>query len=397
MLVKKVNSMTVIERQWVTTLNAHPILSSMDVILSSSDTAQPISDARAINARVPLKVAEEMALIRAAADLTRELSTANPAIYWADFLVSAVIGYGALFLCVTTGLPWVFALSAVIAMLALYRASSFIHELTHMKSTSVPGFRVGWNMLVGIPMMIPSFLYEGTHNQHHNKTRYGTADDPEYLPLALMKPYTLLLFLIVAMLAPIGFLIRYAVLAPLSLAIPPLRRHVVAAYSTLAINPGYRRRPPEGSFKRDWIIMETATSIWAIALLASIWFGFVPLRVFLIFLGLISGAMLINQVRTLVAHLWENDGDVMSITAQYLDSVNVPPPSTLPALWAPVGLRYHAIHHLLPSVPYHALGKAHRRLVAAMPAESAYHRGNYNGLSGLVAKLVRGTLSANDR
>ncbi len=364
----------------------------MDALLSANTPAQTQFDVQDTNARKPAKVAEEMALIRAAADLTRELSTASPAIYWSDFLASTAIGYAALFLTVTTASTAIMIAAALVAMLALYRASSFIHELTHMKSTAVPGFRIAWNVLIGIPMMIPSFLYEGTHNQHHNKTRYGTKDDPEYLPLALMKPYTLALFLLVAALAPIGFLIRYALLAPLSLIIPPLRRHVVAAYSTLAINPAYRRRAPEGMFRRDWIIMETATSIWAIGLLASVWFGLVPLRVFLIFLGLVSGAMLINQVRTLVAHLWENDGEVMSITAQYLDSVNVPPPATLPALWAPVGLRYHAIHHLLPSVPYHALGEAHRRLVAIMPESSAYHRGNYNGLPGLIDKLVRGTM-----
>ena len=347
--------------------------------------------------KLSAKNAEEMAMIRAAAELTRELGKASPTIYWTDFLGSAMIGYAALFLTISTSSSWVFVVGAIVAMLALYRASSFIHELTHMKSSAVPGFRVAWNILIGIPMMIPSFLYEGTHNQHHNKTRYGTADDPEYLPLALMKPYTLALFLLVAMLAPIGFLIRYAVLAPLSLVIPPLRAHVVAAYSTLAINPAYRRRAPEGAFKRDWIVMETATSIWAVGLLASVWFGLLPLRGFLIFLGLVSGAMLINQVRTLVAHLWENDGEVMSITAQYLDSVNVPPPATLPALWAPVGLRYHALHHLIPSVPYHALGEAHRRLVTAMPVGSAYHGGNYVGLPGLIGKLVRGTLSPANR
>jgi fatty acid desaturase len=369
-----------------------PYMVYMDLIVSPAAATTSHRKTDSDNVSAPAKKAEEMAMIRAAAELTRELGKANPTIYWSDFLASAFLGYAALFLTITTSSTVLMIASALVAMLALYRASSFIHELTHMKASDVPGFRIAWNVLIGIPMMIPSFLYEGTHNQHHNKTRYGTVDDPEYLPLALMKPYTLALFVLVAVLAPIGFLIRYAVLAPLSLVIPPLRAQVVAAYSTLAINPAYRRRPPEGKFHRDWIIMESATSIWAIGLLTSVWFGYVPLRGFLIFLGLVSGAMLINQIRTLVAHLWENDGEVMSITAQYLDSVNVPPPATLPALWAPVGLRYHALHHLIPSVPYHALGEAHRRLVAIMPTDSAYHGGNYAGLPGLIGKLVRGTM-----
>jgi fatty acid desaturase len=53
-------------------------------------------------------------------------------------------------------------------------------------------------------------------------------------------------------------------------------------------------------------------------------------------------------------------------------------------------LRYHAIHHLLPGLPYHALGEAHRRLIAAMP-DGTYARANYKGLAGLAIKLIRGT------
>jgi fatty acid desaturase len=100
----------------------------------------------------------------------------------------------------------------------------------------------------------------------------------------------------------------------------------------------------------------------------------------------------INQVRTLVAHLWENEGEAMSVTAQYLDSVNVPPPALLPALWAPVGLRYHALHHLLPSVPYHNLGIAHRRLTEMVEKDSPYHKASYKGLPGLVGQLARSTM-----
>ena len=136
--------------------------------------------------------------------------------------------------------------AGLVAVLALYRAGSFIHELTHIKPRAVPGFRLVWNLIIGVPLLVPSFMYEGVHNQHHAKTYYGTADDPEYLPLALMHPWTLPLFLIAAVLAPIGMLIRFGLLAPLSLLSPRLRENVVARYSGLQINPRFRRKRARG-------------------------------------------------------------------------------------------------------------------------------------------------------
>jgi fatty acid desaturase len=337
-------------------------------------------------------IPDDAAMLRAAVELSRDISTPRALIYWSDLLASALIGYGAAAVMLVASQPPIVIGAALVAILALYRAGAFIHELTHVRDGALPGFRLGWNLVVGIPLLVPSFLYEGVHTLHHARTRYGTADDPEYLPLAHMKPWSLPLFVLVAALAPLGALLRFGVLTPLGLVVPGLRARIVARYSALSINPDFRRRAPAGTLKRQWFWQEAGASLWAIALIAS------PLligpKLLASYAVVLSGIAVINQLRTLVAHLWENDGGAISVTAQYLDSVNVPPPALLAPLWAPVGLRYHALHHLLPSMPYHALGEAHRRLSAALGTDSPYARANHGGLAGLVMRLARSTMRA---
>lgn len=335
------------------------------------------------------EIPDDKDMLRAAAELTRDISTARPEIYWPDMLVSATVGYTALAAAILIDNPVLAIFAGMVSVMAMYRALLFIHEISHLHRNALPGFRTVWNLIVGIPMLTPSLMYEQVHTIHHSRTRYGTAEDPEYLPLALMKPWSLPVFILIALLAPLALVVRWSVLAPIGLIVPAVRTFAWQRVSSLSINPDFRRRAPETEEQRRWFAwQQVGASLWALFVLSTpFWLGWKPL---LVAVAVASGVAVFNQLRTLVAHLWENDGGQLSVTGQYLDSVNVP--GVVALLWAPVGLRYHATHHLLPSLPYHSLHEAHRRISGHLEEGSTYHGANHKGMWPLVLRIARSTM-----
>jgi fatty acid desaturase len=107
--------------------------------------------------------------------------------------------------------------------------------------------------------------------------------------------------------------------------------------------------------------------------------------------------MLLNSLRTLVAHRYMGQGHEMSFLGQLLDSVNFSDRSWLAPLWAPLGLKYHALHHLFPSMPYHSMGEAHRRLMRDLPADSPYRQTEEHSLFATLVKLWRTSTEASRR
>jgi fatty acid desaturase len=167
-----------------------------------------------------------------------------------------------------------------------------------------------------------------------------------------------------------------------------LRRVVVGQLSAMSINPAFRRQDLAFSRSAAWRVQEIAAWLWSWLLVGLVVLGGTAARFVLTGAAIMAVVALVNQLRTLVAHAWTSDGQPMSFTNQFLDSINVPPPGFLPLLWAPVGLRYHALHHLLPGIPYHRLAEAHRRLAGSLPTESAYHRSQHRGLWAPLRALI---------
>ena len=64
------------------------------------------------------RIADDKAMLRAAAELTRDLVQPRPRLYWADLIASAVVGYGALVMAImsTSTALSVVALMALVAL-----------------------------------------------------------------------------------------------------------------------------------------------------------------------------------------------------------------------------------------------------------------------------------------
>ena len=324
-----------------------------------------------------------------ARQLVAHLMRRDPHIYWADFLFSAALGWSAFYLAVVAPFPSAgFGLALLVSALAFYRAAIFIHELSHFRPDEFPLFRLAWNALIGIPLLVPSFMYDGVHNDHHKPDVYGTGEDGEYMPFVLRWPGEMIMFLLSALLVPLLFAIRFLVLAPLSWIVPPLRKLVWERASSLVIDPAYVRSAHAIRSDPNWRAQEVAAAGWAWLVVLLVWQGVVPAKAPGVWYAMAVIVFLLNGLRTLAAHAYRNPPErVMSREEQFLDSVDVPGHLFFTTLWAPVGLRYHATHHLFPSMPYHSLGEAHRILKARFP--EAYAQVTRPGLLAALRQIWR--------
>lgn len=307
---------------------------------------------------------------------TEDLFEPNHWIYWLDFLFFDLLGWAS-FICAANAPNFSFRQIAafLVAGLALYRAVIFVHELTHLKKGTFQVFHAVWNFLCGFPLMVPSMLYMGVHIDHHKQKFYGTKNDKEYFDFAREKPYRILWFLFTMTLAPAIFLTRFLILTPISYVIQPLRKPLWEMASSLVVSGDYKRPMPTSAERRLWLFQEFMTFAYSLAGITLIVSGVLPWKVLALWYLAAVFILFTNGLRTLAAHCYRNPPDhEMKFSEQFLDSIDVPGNFFLTPLWAPVGLRYHATHHLFPGMPYHALGEAHRRLMKELPPGNPYPR-----------------------
>ena len=297
-------------------------------------------------------------------------------------LISALVGH-LLFALNANSEKWLSASPVAVAAikLTLYagtvllflRAVMFTHELVHLPKEGWNGFRFAWNVLCGIPFLIPSFTYY-PHIDHHRRKSYGTEDDGEYLNLSHQSPRAILFYMLLTVITPIASFVRFGILSPIAWVYPGIRKWKFQHASTMAMDFSYVRPEASDRVYRVMYLQEAACFLVCVGivlhapLIAKTWFDPLWLHAYAVSLAI----LLLNNIRTLGAHRWTGEGSELTFEQQLLDSCDYPYNPWITELWGPTGTRYHATHHLFPSLPYHNLGKAHRRLMAGLPEHSLF-------------------------
>jgi fatty acid desaturase len=310
--------------------------------------------------------------------LVRDLHTPAARVFWTDLISIAALSWCAFFIAIALKpfSPGMLA-ALVIGSFAFYRGLCFIHEITHARPGALPGFENAWNLVFGVPLLLPSFVYVGVHQDHHGLGTYGTKQDPEYLPFTQSK-WVPVSFLAHSVLIPAFLVLRFVVLLPAAFAFPKFHRRLVVHASALSMNLHYRRAINSSLLRKiyKWEIVILVYWGSVLTLMAA---RILPWRALAIWYSITAFVSLVNALRALGAHTYESAGQPLDRTAQLLDTIDTPG-RFWTELWAPVGLRYHAVHHYFPGIPYHNLPEAYRRLTRGLPGTAPYRQTSSPGL-----------------
>lgn len=307
--------------------------------------------------------------------LPKEVFEINLKTYCSDIIICVSIGWLAFIVSGKVQLfSWSFFLCFIVATIALYRAMGFIHEICHQqKNKKFKSFVTLWHIFVGIPLLLPSSFYD-CHLEHHNYKKYKTEYDPQYPALKGNRFAIIKLVLLDPLLFPLNLIIRLLILSPLSILSPPLRSFLYCKFSSIA------KRDFVAHFnnKQKELLAKVEINIlifWSIVILLIV-FKIIPLIYLAIWYFLVAAIWSLTFFRSLGEHSHDNLIETSLTVEEYLlDSFTYSRGGWQKFMYFPMyipGIRYHALHHLCPAIPYHNLPKAHQFLRENLPEDNLY-------------------------
>ncbi len=302
--------------------------------------------------------------------------------YWIDFFGCLIPAYvaSAIFLGATMG-SWQQLLSYPVALFFLYRLGSLVHEVCHLKHGEMNAYKLAWNLLAGIIIFSPSPFFTRHHRDHHSTHYFGTTDDPEYFLSMYHRGNVLGIFMLIGkmLITPLVVFLRF-LLVPLIWLVHGWREWTLVHASSLsmALNPSYERKlnPVD---RRNIAIVEWLCWVRATQILVVIALGITDWTRLPLLYSLGFGVLCMNTLRLAGDHHGHSHGDAVSMADHILDSCNYTGRDAMTAILFPFSIRYHALHHIFPSLPYHNLAAAHRYLIQTLEPTSPYRSLDRNG------------------
>lgn len=325
--------------------------------------------------------------------IVQHLFRRNPALYWLDLALTMTIVYTAGWCYLGPGWTGWRIAAGFVCGFAIFRMGSFVHELAHLRHGELLRFHIAWNVVYGVPFLLPSFLYTN-HRDHHNARTYGTEEDLEYTVFVTGPVGQVVGHFVAPLIAPLALIARFLVLTPVSLVIYPASRRFVLEYATSLGQAGRKRKLWPDEAHATWAMIELACFAVALAEVMLFVLGILPAALLLKLYPLMAFSVTLNAMRDFTAHRFRPSAGRRPFAAQLEDSINITGKSLLSYLTYPIGLRYHALHHLFPTMPYHNLGRAHRLLMARLPVDSPYRSIGEQGFFPAAGHLIGEVLAA---
>jgi fatty acid desaturase len=318
----------------------------------------------------------------------KDLMQPNPVIYWTDFLLSNIAGDVLIFFAVRAEPFSVLQMVCMfMAAVFLFRAAVFVHEDNHL-GKRIKGFSLAFNLVYGFLHKLPSYTY-GPHKYHHLEKTFGTLKDPEYDVLADKPAYALLIPVVSMLLVPGFLVVRYGFLPAL---LPFLgergRKWIYTHASTFVMNLEYKREQPTEDEVKEWYRQDLGCFLYNAVFFSLMAVQVLPWKLFWVWYLVFYGVYMLNFYRVIANHGYVTAFKPTTYKQQILDSTTLEVSPVFNEWWCPVGLRYHALHHMYLSIPYHNLGKAHKRLLDILPADHPYRRtlrkSYFDAIKGLI-------------
>ncbi len=125
--------------------------------------------------------------------------------------------------------------------------------------------------------------------------------------------------------------------------------------------------------RRILTTVELLCSLRALMIIVPVFLGLTAWPRLPLLYSLAVGVLALNQMRLLGDHRLASNGGELSFHDHILDSCNYTAPDWGVWLFCPFAIRFHALHHMFPSLPYHNLAAANDYLSRHLPADSPYH------------------------